>query len=74
MFEIQKNTPLKWRLKIDHKYCWGEDKNLYNIQTGRKKKKCYNGGMIGYWLGKKFISLKAIREHIELIPKQKTPF
>ena len=74
MVEIQKTIPLKWRLKTDPKYCWGEDKNLYNIQTGRMKKKCYNGGMIGYWIGKKFISLKSIKNHIEIIEKKKLPF
>ena len=70
-----KNIELKWRLKSDHRYCWSEkEKQLYNVQTGRKKKQCYNGGMIGYWIGKKFISLNKLANFVELIPKEKCPF
>lgn len=43
-------------------YVFGKDKNLYNFITGRKIKQCYKNGMIGYWIGKKFISIKKIKE------------
>ena len=71
---IQTNHPLKWRLKNYHNYCWSEDKILFNTKTGKRKKQCYNGGMIGYWIDRKFISLQKLRTEIELIPKIKLPF
>ena len=74
MSVIQINIPLKWRLKNNHKYCFGIDKCCYNVQRGKKIKQSYNGGMIGYWIDKRFVSLKKLRKEIELIPKEKLPF
>ncbi len=45
---------------------------LINSKTGRIKKQCYNGGMIGYWLDSKtFKSIKWIKDNIELIDNNK---
>ena len=37
-------------------------------------KKTINGGSIGYWIGKEFISLNKLKNRIELIPKIYCPF
>ena len=51
-------------------------KNLMiNKKSGKIKKQCYNGGMIGYWLDSKtFKSIKWIKENLEEIKTEKTPF
>ena len=67
------NYALKWRLKTDHKYQWSKCGKLSNIKTGRQKIKTVNGGSIGYWMGRKFISLNELRNNLEPI-KNDCPF
>jgi len=65
---------LKWRLKTDSNYQWSECGKLFNVCRGTIKKKVVNGGIPGYWIGRKFIPLSRLRSQLELIPKQKLPF
>lgn len=44
-------------------YRFGTDKHLYNLRTNRRLKQCYKNGMIGFWIGKEFLSIKFIREN-----------
>jgi len=74
MNSISINYVLKWRLKYDHKYQWSVCGKLFNVKTGRQKKKSFNNGSIGYWMGRNFITLKNLRKDLELIPKEKVPF
>ena len=74
MGSVSVNYRLKWRLRFDHKYQWSECGKLFNVQRGRMKKKVLNGSSIGYWVGVKFYTLKALRKELELIPKEEYPF
>ena len=65
---------LKWRLKTDTNYQWSECGKLFNVCRGRLKKKVVNGGVAGYWIGRKFIPLSKLRSQLELIPKENLPF
>ncbi len=48
---------------------------LINTKTGRIKKQCYNGGMIGYWLESKiFKSIKWCKNNLVKCKKEKLPF
>lgn len=55
---------LKWRLKSDSKYQWSECGKLFNVNTGLIKKKVVNGSSIGYWIGRKFVTLDNLRKEI----------
>jgi len=61
MKSITKTIEIKWNIVWYDNYGFGIDKNLYNLKTNRKLKQSYNKGSIGYWFGKKFISLKSIK-------------
>lgn len=56
------------------KYGFGSDKKLYNLHTGRQKNQSLNGGSIGYWLGRKFITLTALRPKLYKPKKESLPF
>lgn len=48
---------------------------MINTKTGRVKKQCYNGNMIGYWLDSKtFKSAKWCESNLVKVKKEKTPF
>ena len=74
MNSISITYSLKWRLKTDHKYQLSECGKLFNIRTGRIKKKVLNGSSIGYWFGKKFITITNIRHQFEKISEEYCPF
>ncbi len=65
---------IKWVIKGYDTYCFGVDKNLYNIKTGRRIKQSYNSRSIGYWLGKEFYSLNKLKPLIEVLKTDKAPF
>lgn len=69
---ISVNYSLKWRLKFDHKYQWSKCGKLFNVQRGTMKKKVLNGSSIGYWIGRKFYTLTALRKQLEIIPTHHT--
>jgi hypothetical protein len=65
---------LKYQLKMFPEYQFSEDKQCFNIKTGRKIKQTLCGGSIGYCIRGKFTSLKSLRKELQLIPKQECPF
>lgn len=68
------NLNIDFKLKDCPNYGLGIDKNLYNLTTGNQIKKTIKSGIAGYWIGKDFIKLSELRNKVELIPKETTPF
>lgn len=73
-YQLHKSLNLRWQIVGNDKYKWSECKKLINTNTGKEIKKTINGGSVGYWIGKEFISLNRLKEKIELIPKSNCPF
>lgn len=61
MQSIEKRIEIKWHIIGFPGYGFGVDKKLYNTQTGRELRQCRNNCSIGYWFGRKFITLKSLR-------------
>ena len=74
MNTISVNYDLKWQIKGNEKYRFSTCKKLFNTQTGRQIKKTMNCRSIGYWIGRDFITLNNLKDKLELISKQQTPF
>jgi len=74
MQSITYTIEIKWEIRGLEHYGFGTDKNLYNLKTGRRIKQCYNSGSIGYWLSKKFITLKALKTKLYKPKKETLPF
>ncbi len=73
MSTISINYTLKWHIK-DTSYYITTCKKVVDVKSGRVKKKCVNGGMVGYWIGRKFVSLKNMNSICEVVKKDKCPF
>jgi len=59
-----------WEIRGFGGFGFGSNKRLYNLKTGRERKQSINNGTIGYWFGKKFVSIKRLRLLLYK-PKQK---
>ena len=70
---ITKHIELRWQIK-GTPYRITKDGRVFNIRTGREKKRTVNGSTIGYWMGRKFHSLNAINAMTEKIKHDKCPF
>jgi hypothetical protein len=69
---ITKTFQLKWQFVANPDYKLTDCGRLFNTKTKREIKRTLNGRTsVGYWIGKKFYSLKKIKEQIifELINK-----
>lgn len=71
---IEISISVKWMVNGYPDYGFGEDKNLYNLKTNRRLKQSINGGSIGYWIGKQFITLHKIRTLLYRQTKCRCPF
>lgn len=73
MYEsITYTIEITYKIKGYEHLCFGKDKRLYNVKTGRVKKQSLNGGSIGYWVtDKKFLTIKNIKENNLLIKPKK---
>lgn len=47
---------IKWYITGFDNYAFGDDKKLYNILRRKEVKEKVNGGSIGWWLGRKFMT------------------
>ena len=65
---------LRWQIKDKPHYKWSTCKRLYNLKTGREIKKTMKGRSVGYWIGKKFISISKMKNNVELIKNDTCPF
>ena len=71
---VHKTIKIVWLISDSPDYGIGEDKRMYNTKTGREKKQCLNNGSIGYWIGKKFLSLTSLRPKLYKPKKDFCPF
>jgi hypothetical protein len=69
MKTISVTYSLKWRIKYAHHYQFTSCGKLFNIKTGKQVKRRLNGGSIGYWIDRKFVTLNNLRARIEKLPK-----
>lgn len=75
MFTIQRNIIPKWVIEGHHRYVFGDDKKLYNINNGREIKPVLKGYTIGYNITGKFMSRNQIRPLLKkYIEPEKLPF
>lgn len=74
MNTISETYTLKYQHKDYPYYQWTVKGILFNIKTGRKLKKVYNNGSIGYCINGTFISANALRNKLELIEDISCPF
>ena len=70
---ITKHIELKWQI-VGTPYRITKDGKVFNIRTGREKKRTLNGSTIGYWIGRKFYSLRQINIMAEQIKQDYCPF
>lgn len=70
---ISINYQLKWRIS-NTDYCITSCLKVVNVKTNRVKIKTINNGVVGYWIGRKFVKLSDINNMVELIKKEKCPF
>ena len=73
-FSITKRIELVYKIRGYPHLCFGKDKKLYNIKTGGLKKRTLNNCTEGYWIGRKFYSLKTLRLMLEKINNEYCPF
>lgn len=55
-------------------YAFGTDKNLYNVKTGRKIKKCLKGYTRGFNIAGKFITQNKLRPLLKRPENFNCPF
>jgi len=60
-----------YEIKNNPTYGFGKDKKLYNLISKREIKQTINNRCIGYWLGKKFFSVKFLKENNMLVRPEK---
>ena len=70
---ISTNYDLKWRIKGFENLAITSCSKIINTRTGKIKKRCVNGGSIGYWLNSK--TFKRLDDINKIsIKKEKLPF
>jgi len=65
---------LKCQIKGLPSYQFTQCGKLFNCKTGRIKKQCLNVGSYGYWIGRKFYTLRELRDNLEKITQETCPF
>ena len=71
---IHKTIEIEYLIHDYPQYGLGSDKILYNLRTGRIKKQSLNGGSVGYWLGRKFITQYSFKPRLYKPQKEILPF
>ena len=74
MISIERHIEIKWHINGYDSYGFGIDKHLYNLRSGRQLKQSMNCCSIGYWFGKKFMTLKAIKSLLCIKKENICPF
>jgi hypothetical protein len=65
---------IKYVIDFAPNYAFNQYKEMYNLKTGRRKKKVSNNGTIGYIIDGKFYSLNQLRPHLIKPKKNNCPF
>lgn len=73
-FTITKRIELTYKILGFDYLCFATDKKLYNTKTGRIKKRTLNNCTDGYWIGRKFYSLKQLKQKLIKIDRTYVPF
>jgi hypothetical protein len=71
---VTKHIEIRYRIDGFEQYGFGQDKQLYNCQTGRRKRMVLNGSTKGYWIGRKFLSLHQLRPLLKRPENFEIPF
>lgn len=74
MATITKSIHFKWKLSFAEHYKWTTENELYNTKTMRKIAKNVNGYSVGYWINKKFYTVKNLRKYLLKIENEYCPF
>lgn len=74
MIVISIHYTCKYRIKFAHNYVFTLCGICYNLKTGRVIKQVMKSNCIGYIIEGKFKSTTYLRNNLEPIPKEKTPF
>ena len=74
MITITKSIVFKWKLDFSDLYQWTTTGKLYNVKTMREIKKTVNGYSVGYWVNKKFWTVRNLRKHLVKIENERCPF
>lgn len=74
MLVISIKYTCKWRVKFAPNYVFTICGICYNTKSGKVIKQIYKSGCVGYNILGKFYSATKLRQQIEPIPKEKTPF
>lgn len=65
---------IKYVIDFADHYVFNKHKECYNLKSGRRIKKIYNNGSIGYSINGKFMSLKSLKPHLKKPKKEWCPF
>lgn len=69
---ISTTYTLKWYINDTYKV--STCGNVFNTKRGIKIKRVLNGGSVGYWIGKEFVTLKELRSRLNKIEDIEIPF
>jgi hypothetical protein len=71
---ITKHIEIRWEIEGIEGYFFGDDKNLYNIKTGRIIKQTINCYSNGYWIKKKFYTFGKLKPLLTRPQNYNVPF
>jgi len=71
---IHNDLKILWRISGHDHYGFAENKQLYNLKTGRQIKQTINGRSIGYWVDRKFHTLSTLRPMLRKYIPEYCPF
>jgi len=74
MNTITEHYSLKWQVKTKPHYKVTNCGKVYNTRTGRRIKKCLNGGSVGFWIASEWWPIDKVRQSLEKIRKETCPF
>ena len=65
---------LIWEVNFKSYYKLTKCGKLFNCKSGKEIKQVYNGGSIGYWIDRKFYTIKKLKPFLKKIQLQNLPF
>ena len=74
MITISTTYEDKWFFKDNSNYIITKCKKVINIKRMKVVKSTIKGGVVGWWIGGKFVPKSSINQYVVLIEKQNIPF